>query len=111
MFDDATMRIKAGFLRDVDGLRKRFQYAALLNLCVAPFTVASLFLHYAMKHAEHFYRSPNAIVDHRGWSEVATWKFRLYNEVGHIFARRCARAHKPASEYVRQFPSPLMAIA
>ena len=111
MFDDATMRIKPGFLRDVDGLRKRFQYAALLNLCVAPFTVASLFLHYAMKHAEHFYRSPNAIVDHRGWSEVATWKFRLYNEVGHIFARRCARAHKPASEYVRQFPSPLMAIA
>lgn len=111
MFDDATMRVKSDFLRDVDGLRKRFRYAAMLNLCFAPFTAASLFLHYAMKHAEHFYSNPNAIVSNRGWSEVALWKFRLYNEVDHIFARRCARAHKPASEYVSQFPSPMMSIA
>ena len=103
MFDD-DFSIRASFY-DVSALRARMRFLAVVNLALSPFIALFMMMYFLLHHVEKFYHDPGS-VGHRQWSTRATWRLREFNELAHFTEQRLAAAHKPATRYVAQFPSP-----
>ena len=46
----------------------------------------------------------------RTWSPLAMWRMREFNELPHVFQRRVNASIKPANQYERQFPVPVLTV-
>ena len=103
MFDD-DFSIRASFY-DVSALRARMRFLAVVNLALSPFIALFMMMYFLLHHVEKFYHDPGS-VGHRQWSTRAIWRLREFNELAHFTEQRLAAAHKPATRYVGQFPSP-----
>ncbi|KAJ8512428.1 hypothetical protein OPV22_002862 [Ensete ventricosum] len=86
-----------------------------LNWCIfesmfdSNFCLRKDFLNNPSAHAEQFYHHPSAASSRR-WSNLSKWIFREFNEVDHLFIHRLNNSVVPASNYLKQFPSPLITI-
>jgi autophagy-related protein 9 len=107
MFDD-DFSIRASFY-DVAALRLRMRYLAVANLLLSPFLAIFMVMYFLLHNAEKFYHQPSS-VGHRQWSTHAWWRLREFNELSHFTEHRLAAAHKPATRYVAQFPSPVVSM-
>lgn len=107
MFDD-DFSIRASFY-DVAALRQRMRYLAVANLLLSPFLAIFMVMYFLMHNAEKFYHQPSS-VGHRQWSTHAWWRLREFNELSHFTEHRLAAAHRPATRYVAQFPSPTVSM-
>ena len=102
-------QVKTLFLKDThrkalsDGLQRRFKFAAILNIIVAPFLVAYFVIHYFFSYFTEFQRNPSQIGS-RQYNPLAEWKFREFNELWHLFQRRINMSYPFASRYIDQFP-------
>lgn len=102
-------QVRQLFLKDThrkalsDGLRRRFKFAATLNIFVAPFLVAYFLVHYFFSYFTEYQRNPSQIGS-RQYSPLAEWKFREFNELWHLFQRRINMSYPFASRYIDQFP-------
>nr|GEX23212.1 autophagy-related protein 9 [Tanacetum cinerariifolium] len=56
-----------------------------------------------------FYNHPSTASSRR-WSNLSRWVLREYNEVDHLFGHRINSSVAPASDYLKQFPSPILSI-
>ena len=93
-------------------LNRALRLIGLVQLLLAPFAFPFLFVYFAIKHIEDVQagRSRGNYLGPQTWSPSALWKMREFNEVPHIFRRRMFAALPYASKYLRQFPSPVMAV-
>lgn len=97
------------FLKDThrkalsEGLRRRFIFAGVMNIFVAPFIVTYFLMHYFFRYFTEYQKKPSQIGS-RQYTPLAEWKFREFNELWHLFERRINMSHLPASEYIDQFP-------
>ena len=107
MFDD-DFSIRASFY-DVAALRLRMRYLAVANMLLSPFLAIFMVMYFLLHNAEKFYHQPSS-VGHRQWSTHAWWRLREFNELSHFTEHRLAAAHKPATRYVAQFPSPVVSM-
>ena len=107
MFDD-DFRIRSDFY-DVGALKTRMRVLALVNLCLSPFIATFMMMYFCLHHVERFYHDPGS-AGHRQWSTHARWRLREFNELEHFTDQRLRLAHKPASKYVAQFPSPAVSV-
>jgi len=57
------------------------------------------------KNGEELKNQPGAILGGRGWSGLARWKFREFNELPHSFHQRLHDSLYHANLYVNSFPS------
>ena len=102
-------QVRPIFLKDnqrntlVEGLRRRFMFAAVLNVLCAPFTVVYLTLLYFFRYFNEYHKDPGSIGS-RQYTPLAEWKMREFNELYHLFQRRLNLSYEPASNYVNQFP-------
>lgn len=102
-------QVRTLFLKDThrkalsDGLRRRFKFAASLNIFVAPFLVAYFLVHYFFSYFTEYQRNPSQIGS-RQYNPLAEWKFREFNELWHLFQRRINMSYPFASRYIDQFP-------
>jgi autophagy-related protein 9 len=102
-------QVRPIFLKDnqrntlVEGLRRRFMFAAILNVLCAPFTVVYLTLLYFFRYFNEYHKDPGSIGS-RQYTPLAEWKMREFNELYHLFQRRLTLSYEPASNYVNQFP-------
>lgn len=58
---------------------------------------------------QEYHKNP-ATLGSRQYTELARWKFREYNELPHLFRRRCHQSYPYASRYIEQFPKDRNAI-
>lgn len=86
-----------------DGLRRRFIFAGIMNIFVAPFIVVYFLIHYFFTYFNEFKKNPGQIGS-RQYTPLAEWKFREFNELWHLFERRINMSHPFASRYIDQFP-------
>ncbi|KAL7266694.1 autophagy protein atg9 [Rhizina undulata] len=86
-----------------DGLRRRFFYAATMNIIFAPFIVTYFLLLFLLKNLHDFIKMP-ARIGHRQYTPLAEWKFREFNELYHLFQLRLNMSYPAAEAYVDQFP-------
>ncbi|KAJ6126742.1 hypothetical protein N7523_002354 [Penicillium sp. IBT 18751x] len=86
-----------------DGLRRRFIFAGVMNIFVAPFLVVYFMIHYFFTYFNEFKKNPSQIGS-RQYTPLAEWKFREFNELWHLFERRANMSYPFASRYIDQFP-------
>lgn len=102
-------QLRTLFLKDThrralsDGLRRRFIFAGIMNIFVAPFIVVYFMMHYFFRYFNEFKKNPSQIGS-RQYTPLAEWKFREFNELWHLFDRRVNMSYPFASRYVDQFP-------
>ncbi|KAL2829008.1 autophagy protein Apg9-domain-containing protein [Aspergillus cavernicola] len=102
-------QVRALFLKDThrralsDGLRRRFMFAGIMNIFVAPFLVVYFMMHYFFRYFNEYKKNPSQISS-RQYTPLAEWKFREFNELWHLFERRINMSYPFATRYVDQFP-------
>ena len=110
MFDQ-QFRIRQSFTTDLNGLRRRFFTAGVLNLLLSPFIAAFMMVYFFLKHAEEIHgQRANASVFARYYSRHAEWTMREFNELPHTFEARMHASLADANAYVLQFPTPLLSM-
>ncbi|KAG5608583.1 hypothetical protein H5410_019864 [Solanum commersonii] len=81
----------------------------VLMLLLSPFLVIFMLVYLFLRHAEQFYNHPSTASSRR-WSNLSKWMFREFNEVDHLFKHRINSSAIHASDYLKQFPSPILSI-
>ncbi|GAB1209389.1 autophagy protein atg9 [Aspergillus pseudonomiae] len=102
-------QVRTLFLKDThrkalsEGLRRRFIFAGIMNIFVAPFIVVYFLMHYFFRYFNEYKKNP-AQIGSRQYTPLAEWKFREFNELWHLFERRVNMSYPFAGRYVDQFP-------
>lgn len=84
-------------------LKKRFAFAAFMNLLFAPFLAGYLLIDFVFTYYNEFKTNTGA-ANMRGYTPLAEWKFREFNELPHLFQERLNMSYPSAKNYVDQFP-------
>lgn len=106
---DRNFCVKRDFVSTPKTLKKRLMLVGLVMLLLSPFLVIFMLVYLFLRHAEQFYNHPSTASSRR-WSNLSKWIYREYNEVDHLFKHRINSSIIHASDYLRQFPSPIISI-
>ncbi|THH31111.1 hypothetical protein EUX98_g3059, partial [Antrodiella citrinella] len=112
---DPSGKVRKVFLKSknraalIDGLRRRLIFMGILNAIFAPFIVLYLIMYSFFRYFEEYHKNPSNISGRR-YTPFAQWKFREFNELPHLFARRLNESYPMASMYIAQFPNEKLAI-
>ncbi|XP_010272081.1 PREDICTED: autophagy-related protein 9-like [Nelumbo nucifera] len=106
---DRNFCIRRDFISNPSSLKKRLMAVGLGMLLLSPFLVIFMLVYLFLRHAEQFYNHPSTASSRR-WSNLSKWIFREFNEVDHLFKHRINSSVTHAAQYLKQFPSPIVAI-
>ncbi|XP_065874046.1 autophagy-related protein 9 [Euphorbia lathyris] len=106
---DRNFCIRRDFISNPETLKRRLMVVGLAMLLLSPFLVIFMLVYLFLRHAEQFYNHPSTASSRR-WSNLSRWIFREFNEVDHLFKHRMNGSIVNASEYLKQFPSPIISI-
>lgn len=112
---DSNGQVRHQFLSEryradlIEGLRRRFLFMAVVNAIFAPFIVLYLLVYSFFRYFEEYHKDPSNLGS-RQYTQYARWKFREFNELPHLFRRRCHTSYAPAQKYIDQFPKEKTAI-
>ncbi|GAV90181.1 APG9 domain-containing protein [Cephalotus follicularis] len=106
---DRSFCVRRDFISNPKTLKKRLMVVGLAMLLLSPFLVIFMLVYLFLRHAEQFYNHPTTASSRR-WSNLSRWLFREFNEVDHLFKQRINSSVVHASEYLKQFPSPIISI-
>ncbi|KAA8543357.1 hypothetical protein F0562_021148 [Nyssa sinensis] len=101
--------VRTDFVSNPKTLKKRLMIVGLAMLLLSPFLVIFMLVYLFLRHAEQFYNHPSTASSRR-WSNLSKWIFREFNEVDHLFKHRINSSVVHASDYLKQFPSPIISI-
>nr|XP_010918784.1 autophagy-related protein 9 isoform X1 [Elaeis guineensis] len=106
---DSKFCVRREFLTNSSLLKKRLVVVGIGMFLIAPCIMIFMLVYLFLRHAEQFYNHPS-IASSRRWSNLSKWIFREFNEVDHLFKHRINSSVANASNYLKQFPSPLITI-
>ncbi|KAL8224946.1 hypothetical protein R6Q57_017503 [Mikania cordata] len=106
---DRNFCIRKDFVSDHNTLKKRLMVVGIAMLLLSPFLVIFMLVYLFLRHAEQFYNHPSTASSRR-WSNLSKWIFREFNEVDHLFKHRINSSVTHASDYLKQFPSPILSV-
>ncbi|KAG7036322.1 Autophagy-related protein 9 [Cucurbita argyrosperma subsp. argyrosperma] len=106
---DRNYCVRREFISNPRTLKKRLAVVGVVMLLLSPFLVIFMLVYLFLRHAEQFYNHPSTASSRR-WSNLSKWIFREFNEVEHLFKHRVNSSVLHASEYLKQFPSPIITI-
>ncbi|KAF8590038.1 APG9-domain-containing protein [Ramaria rubella] len=112
---DRSGKVNRVFLKErnrkalIEQLKRRFIFMGILNAISVPFIVPYILLHSFFRYFEEYHKNPSSLSG-RKYTPFAEWKFREFNELPHLFARRLAESYPTASMYIGQFPNEKVAI-
>ncbi|KAK7268282.1 hypothetical protein RIF29_20978 [Crotalaria pallida] len=106
---DRNFCVRDDFISNPRTLKKRLMVVGLAMLLLSPFLVIFMLVYLFLRHAEQFYNHPSTASSRR-WSNLSRWIFREFNEVDHLFKHRINSSVLHASDYLKQFPSPIISI-
>ena len=112
---DSNGQVRHQFLSEryradlIEGLRRRFLFMAVVNAIFAPFIVLYVLVYSFFRYFEEYHKDPSNLGS-RQYTQYARWKFREFNELPHLFRRRCHMSYAPAQKYIDQFPKEKTAI-
>ncbi|KAI1976894.1 autophagy protein atg9 [Ophidiomyces ophidiicola] len=86
-----------------EALRRRFVFAGVMNIFIAPFIVTYFLMDYFFRYFNEFQKNPSKLGS-RQYSPLAEWKFREYNELWHLFQQRIHMSYESANTYIDKFP-------
>jgi len=84
-------------------LKGRLFWTGIISIICAPFAVVFVLASYLFKYFTEYHKDPGQL-SNRDFTTFAQWKFREFNELPHLFARRRNMAYPFANLYLAQFP-------
>lgn len=106
---DSKFCVQRDFITNPLLLKKRLAVVGIVMFLLSPCLVIFMLVYLFLRHAEQFYNHPSTASSRR-WSNLSKWIFREFNEVDHLFKHRMNNSVVPASDYLKQFPAPLISI-
>ncbi|KAJ3678624.1 hypothetical protein LUZ60_002427 [Juncus effusus] len=106
---DSKFCVQKDFTTNPLILKRRLIIVGILMLLLSPCLVIFMLVYLFLKHAEQFYNHPSTASSRR-WSNLSKWILREFNEVEHLFKHRLNNSAVHATNYLKQFPSPLISI-
>ncbi|KAL5149194.1 Autophagy-related protein 9 [Glycine soja] len=106
---DRNFCVRRDFVSNPKTLKKRLMVVGIVMLLLSPFLVIFMLVYLFLGHAEQFYNHPSTASSRR-WSNLSRWVFREFNEVDHLFRHRINSSVLHATNYIKQFPSPIISI-
>ncbi|KAL6953542.1 autophagy protein atg9 [Sarracenia purpurea var. burkii] len=106
---DRNFCVRRDFVSNPETLKKRLMVVGLAMLLLSPFLVIFMLVYLFLRHAEQFYNHPSTASSRR-WSNISKWIYREFNEVDHLFKHRINSSVLHASDYLKQFPSPIITV-
>ncbi|XP_014496029.1 autophagy-related protein 9 isoform X1 [Vigna radiata var. radiata] len=106
---DRNFCVRRDFVSNPKTLQRRLMVVGLAMLLLSPFLVIFMLVYLFLRHAEQFYNHPSTASSRR-WSNLSRWIFREFNEVDHLFKHRINSSVLHASDYLKQFPAPIISI-
>ncbi|OAY75874.1 autophagy-related protein 9 [Ananas comosus] len=106
---DRKFCVRKDFLTNPSLLRNRLVFLGVGMLLISPCLVIFMLVYLFLSYAEQFYNHPSTASSRR-WSNLSKWILREFNEVNHLFKHRLNNSAVHASNYLKQFPSPLISI-
>ncbi|UZJ52110.1 hypothetical protein CBS101457_001430 [Exobasidium rhododendri] len=112
---DSKGQVRKEFLTErhrmdlIEGLKRRFIFMAIVNAVFAPFIVLYLLFYSFFRYFEEYHKNPSTLGS-RQYTQFARWKFREFNELPHLFRRRCHNSYPFAQRYIDQYPKERVAI-
>ncbi|KAL2323449.1 hypothetical protein Fmac_027828 [Flemingia macrophylla] len=106
---DRKFCVRRDFVSNPKALKKRLMVVGIALLLLSPFLVIFMLVYLFLRHAEQFYNHP-ITASSRRCSNLSRWVFREFNEVDHLFKHRINSSVLHASNYLKQFPSPIISI-
>eukprot|EP00531_Pseudo-nitzschia_arenysensis_P016843 CAMPEP_0116147350 /NCGR_PEP_ID=MMETSP0329-20121206/17707_1 /TAXON_ID=697910 /ORGANISM="Pseudo-nitzschia arenysensis, Strain B593" /LENGTH=1223 /DNA_ID=CAMNT_0003643271 /DNA_START=165 /DNA_END=3836 /DNA_ORIENTATION=+ len=104
--------LRPAFCLDSDALKRRLKVCGIVHLCLLPFLLVFVVLHFFLSHVYDSKMGSTSGDDKNGgggamgnprWSSAAIWQFREFNELPHAFEKRIEPSYKAASEYCKLF--------
>ncbi|KAJ8899506.1 hypothetical protein K2173_018480 [Erythroxylum novogranatense] len=109
MFDSKHFCLKRDFISNRGALKFWFNVAGIFSIFLTPLVFTFMLFSRFLRHAEQFYNHPSTASSRR-WSNLSRWILREFNEVEHLFKHRIDSCAVHASDYLKQFPSPIISI-
>ncbi|QCD97731.1 Autophagy-related protein 9 [Vigna unguiculata] len=106
---DRNFCVRRDFVSNPKTLQRRLMVVGFAMLLLSPFLVIFMLVYLFLRHAEQFYNHPSTASSRR-WSNLSRWIFREFNEVDHLFRHRINSSVLHASDYLKQFPAPIISI-
>ena len=109
------LNIKYILLNDIENINKiknintKFIVLGIINLFFSIFIFIYLVLYFFISNVDEL-ASNKYTLGSRTYTLFAKRKFRNYNEYKHYFKKRLNKSLSYSSEYIKQFPSPLLEI-
>ncbi|KAJ9564982.1 hypothetical protein OSB04_000948 [Centaurea solstitialis] len=114
---DRNFCIRKDFVRDRDTLKKRLMVVGIAMLLLSPFLVVFMLVYLFLRHAEQFYNHPvrhlldDGRIFQNGYLGNSTrGNSGIFLTVDHLFKHRINSSVPHASDYLKQFPSPILSI-
>eukprot|EP00536_Pseudo-nitzschia_multiseries_P004750 jgi/Psemu1/64765/estExt_Genemark1.C_820004 len=100
--------LRPAFCLDSDALKRRLKVCGIVHLCLLPFLLVFVVLHFFLRHVyvaktSTSSSSDDGVMGHPRWSSAAVWQFREFNELPHAFEKRMEPSYKDAVEYCNLF--------
>jgi len=104
--------LRPAFCLDSDALKRRLKVCGVVHLCLLPFLLVFVVLHFFLRHVYDSKMGSSSsddkhggggIIHHPRWSSAAAWQFREFNELPHAFETRMEPSYKAASQYCKLF--------
>eukprot|EP00537_Pseudo-nitzschia_pungens_P019126 CAMPEP_0172408176 /NCGR_PEP_ID=MMETSP1061-20121228/75719_1 /TAXON_ID=37318 /ORGANISM="Pseudo-nitzschia pungens, Strain cf. pungens" /LENGTH=1315 /DNA_ID=CAMNT_0013144297 /DNA_START=107 /DNA_END=4054 /DNA_ORIENTATION=- len=100
--------LRPAFCLDSDALKRRLKVCGIVHLCLLPFLLVFVVLHFFLRHVYVAKTSSSSASDDgamgpQRWSSAAAWQFREFNELPHAFEKRMEPSYKDAIEYCKLF--------
>lgn len=94
--------IRPAFLLDAHSLQWRLKLCGVLHLLLLPFLMIFVLLHFLFRNVYDF-KISEQYMGSKGWSTVAQWTFREFNELPHVLERRLERSYEASEDYHKLF--------
>ncbi|KAK6937802.1 Autophagy-related protein 9 [Dillenia turbinata] len=106
---DRNFYVRREFVLNPVALKKRLIIVGILMFLLSLLFFMFMLVYLFLKHALEFYNNPSTASSRR-WSNLAKCMFREFNEVEHLFRHRINSSVVHASDYLKQFPSPIISV-
>jgi autophagy-related protein 9 len=82
-----TLQFKTMYNSTLKMLKTKMRLMALIRLAISPFNFIYTLIHFILEYGEKVYSDPRYLGS-KNWTIYASYKFRDYNELSHLFSAR-----------------------
>lgn len=99
--------VKSNTNKISNAIKFKLRFIAILNLVFMPLIIVIIIFYNLFNYGELFYNKPGMLIS-SNFSKIATWEFRNYNELEHLFTKRITKIEEYTKKYSNSFKNKIL---